>query len=105
MLKHSMILLCILLVAICCFAAELPGNAYLPPLRHYQQVPENFPPAENGFLDQDSDHDSDSFGRYAPIFVDYPGIHALPRQQQEYALDLPFEEKHHYRKASGLGNE
>ncbi|EDX02348.1 uncharacterized protein LOC6525405 [Drosophila yakuba] len=101
MLKHSLILILILVVAVCCFAAELPGNAYLPPLRHYHQLPDDIPPAVNGFP---VDMDRDSFERYAPIFLDYPEVRPLLREQQEYALDLPFEEKHHYRKTSGLEN-
>ncbi|EDX17351.1 GD16860 [Drosophila simulans] len=80
---------------LCCFSAELPGNAYLPPLRHNQRLSEDIPVVDNGFL---INIEQDSFGRYAPIFVDYPGIHHLLRQQQEYALDLPFEEKQHNRK-------
>ncbi|XP_016981545.1 uncharacterized protein LOC108046405 [Drosophila rhopaloa] len=87
MLHQSFILILILLIAVCCFSAELPGNAYLPPLRKNHPVPDETLLVENGFL---FDIDQDSFVRYAPIFVDYPGIHPLLRQQQEYALDLPF---------------
>ncbi|XP_017051777.1 uncharacterized protein LOC108095263 [Drosophila ficusphila] len=97
MLQQSLTLILILLLAVCCFSAELPGNAYLPPLRnhHHHQVPDEAIPLDNGFL---FDIEQDSLGRYAPIFVDYPGVHQLLRQQQEYALDLPFEEKPRERK-------
>ncbi|KAI8035272.1 uncharacterized protein LOC128260791 [Drosophila gunungcola] len=87
MLNQSFILILILLVAVCCFSAELPGNAYLPPLKNNHPVPDENPLVDNGFL---YDTDQDPFERYAPIFVDYPGVHQLLRQQQEYALDLPF---------------
>jgi len=102
MLKQSLILILILLVAVCCFSAELPGNAYLPPLRNEHPVPEESLLADNGFL---FDIDQDSFERYAPIFVDYPGIHHLLRQQQEYALDLPFEGKPYERKIPEIDHD
>ncbi|KAH8367946.1 hypothetical protein KR084_004623 [Drosophila pseudotakahashii] len=105
MLKQSLTLILILWVAVCCFSAELPGNAYLPPLRNNHRVPDESlvdDDNDNGFL---FDIDQDSFERYAPIFVDYPGIHQLLRQQQEYALDLPLEGKPYERKVPELEND
>ncbi|XP_016946314.2 uncharacterized protein LOC108021985 [Drosophila biarmipes] len=102
MLKQSLILILILWITVCCFSAELPGNAYLPPLRIKHTVPDESLPEGNGFL---FDIDQDSFERYAPIFVDYPGIHHLLRQQQEYALDLPFEGKPYERKIPEVDND
>lgn len=94
MLPQSLTLILILLLVICCFSAELPGNAYLPPSLPIA-ADESLLASLNGFLFADSqDSDSDSLARYAPIFVDYPGVHQLLRQQQEYALDLPFEGGH-----------
>ncbi|XP_017066829.1 uncharacterized protein LOC108104969 [Drosophila eugracilis] len=103
MLKQSIILILILLIALCCLSAELPGNAYLPPLRkNHRSSDDETTLVDNGFH---FDIDQDSFERYAPIFVDYPGIHQLLRQQQEYALDLPFEGKPHERKIPEIEND
>ncbi|KAH8303105.1 uncharacterized protein [Drosophila kikkawai] len=95
MLPQSMTLILILLVVIVCgLSAELPGNAYLPPPPHPKSsfsmaADESLLSALNRFLIFDNSEDfqdsQNSFARYAPVFVDYPGL-----QQQEYALDLPF---------------
>ncbi|KAH8238568.1 hypothetical protein KR032_010174 [Drosophila birchii] len=95
MLPQSMTLILILLVGVnVCFSAELPGNAYLPPPPPQPSkqssllfaADESLLSALNEFLIFDNAQDSQaSFARYAPVFVDYPGL-----QQQEYALDLPF---------------
>ncbi|KAH8287423.1 hypothetical protein KR054_007102 [Drosophila jambulina] len=97
MLPQTVTLILVLLVAIVCgLSAELPGNAYLPPPPPPSSkssfsiaADESLLSALNGFLifdnSQDSQNYQDSFARYAPVFVDYPGL-----QQQEYALDLPF---------------
>ncbi|KAH8391446.1 uncharacterized protein LOC110184599 [Drosophila serrata] len=95
MLPQSMTLILILLMAVVyCLSAELPGNAYLPPPPKSKSAfsiaaDESLLSALNGFLifdkSQDYQDSQDSYARYAPVFVDYPGL-----QQQEYALDLPF---------------
>ncbi|KAH8421529.1 hypothetical protein KR009_011467 [Drosophila setifemur] len=90
MLNKSLILILILVAAVCCFSAELPGNAYLPPFRNSHRTPDE---SELESINPGIPFDGEPFERYAPIFVDYPGVHHLLRQQQEYSLDLPFEEK------------
>ncbi|XP_022230556.1 uncharacterized protein LOC111079612 [Drosophila obscura] len=88
MLQH---LLATILIVAGCLAAQLPFNAYLPPPRDYELEEEASLALA---LLSEPQH---PFGRYAPDFVDYPGIHQalLLRQQQEYALDLPFEGELH----------
>ncbi|SPP78343.1 uncharacterized protein LOC117580886 [Drosophila guanche] len=84
MMMVQLFLATILMVA-GCLAAQLPFNAYLPPPRDYE-----LEDARLAFVLSEAQQ---PFGRNAPDFVDYPGIHQaqLLRQQQEYALDLPFE--------------
>ncbi|XP_026848940.1 uncharacterized protein LOC113566631 [Drosophila persimilis] len=83
MMMLQQLLAPILMVA-ACLATQVPFNAYLPPPGDYE-----LDDAGLAFLSEDQH----PVGRYAPDFVDYPGIHQalLLRQQQEYALDLPFE--------------
>ncbi|KAH8332030.1 hypothetical protein KR067_009517, partial [Drosophila pandora] len=92
MLPKTLILFLILTIAVCCFSAELPRNAYLPPFLSSHRLSEGITDEEEAYP-QGPSLESDPLGRYAPIFLDFPAIQSPLRQQQEYALDLPFEER------------
>ncbi|KAH8266804.1 hypothetical protein KR026_002993, partial [Drosophila bipectinata] len=92
MLPKTLILVLILTIVVCCFSAELPRNAYLPPFLSFQRPAERIT-AEEASYREGPPLESEPLGRYAPIFLDFPALQSPLRQQQEYALDLPFEEK------------
>lgn len=89
-MPKTLILFLILTIAVGCFSAELPRNAYLPPFLSSPHRP------SERTTEEEAAHpplESEPLGRYAPIFLDFPAIQSPLRQQQEYALDLPFEER------------
>ncbi|KAH8304638.1 hypothetical protein KR018_005852 [Drosophila ironensis] len=77
MMPKALILFAILVSLACsCSTVFLPNNAYLPPAREQVKNPD------------------DQFGGdFLESNVDFPAIAYFLGIQQEYALDLPFEEE------------